>query len=168
MPALPGGCGAALSLVAKHMGCRKGADTDICLKADQRWQRALIPCGERMPARDITQQSLHLSKAQAEQRRWVMLQYCLCSHSGDWWGAEVRTVAGSCGLSCLEIVSVSQSRSSARREPRAPRAARGLSRLSTRGALAWGVFVYSTRLEHHCGCKSSVLLTEQIVPANKE
>lgn len=41
-----------------------------------------------------------------------MLQYCLCSRTGGRWGAEVRAVAGCCGLSCLEITSVSW------REPR--------------------------------------------------
>lgn len=45
VPGLPSGCGAALSLIAKRVGRRKGADTEMCLKEDRRGDECSYPAG---------------------------------------------------------------------------------------------------------------------------
>lgn len=157
MPSLHSGCGAALSSL--HMGCRKGAGTEMCLKAlamSTPTLRGVNTCQGQDTTKSPSQQSPNWATEVGDA---LVLPVWLYQ---GWAGADVCAVAGSCGLSCMDMVSMSWNHSSARREPCEQHGG------SSGSAHAWGVFVYSARLEHHCDCKSSVLLTEQIVPTNKE
>lgn len=167
MPRLPGGCGAALSFIAKRVGGRKEANTDVSksgpvLAVSTHVLWGMNACSGQYTAKSPSQQSPgwpmeeSVAPVLPVQPHWGSVGgKGLCCSRELWPVLPGNGIHELEAQLCMEGSLRPASRTGARQAQRM-------------WSVCSGVFVYSAHLEHHCHCKSSVLLTEQIVPTNKE